>query len=267
MAAAASDELIAATDLADLLVKRGMPFRECHGVVAGLVREAVESGRTLAELTDDELAAASGELDRPPSASCSRRARGWSRRSPRAAPRSRACASSSTLARAALACRGLTADRLYARSSCRSSRSRARSSAARSPRGLPRRHRRDRGLPRLRAGLPRLRRPDAAHDAAVRRAGHRLRLPLLRHPRAAQRRRRARGRRRRRAHPRARAARRASTACASAAGGRVRDDLCSGPGKLTQALGIGLALNETSLLDGPIRLGPPLAGSRRAARS
>jgi DNA-3-methyladenine glycosylase len=36
-------------------------------------------------------------------------------------------------------------------------------------------------------------------------------------------------------------------------------DLCSGPGKLTQACGIGLALNETSLLDGPIRLGPPPA--------
>src|SRR3954454_5481988 len=50
MAAAASDELIAATDLADLLVKRGTPFREAHGVVAGLVREAVESGRTLAEV-------------------------------------------------------------------------------------------------------------------------------------------------------------------------------------------------------------------------
>jgi DNA-3-methyladenine glycosylase len=36
-------------------------------------------------------------------------------------------------------------------------------------------------------------------------------------------------------------------------------DLCSGPGKLTQALGIGLDDNATSLLDGPIRLGPPLA--------
>ena len=34
-------------------------------------------------------------------------------------------------------------------------------------------------------------------------------------------------------------------------------DLCSGPGKLTQALGIGLDRNATSLLDGPVRLGPP----------
>ncbi|HKE77798.1 MAG TPA: argininosuccinate lyase [Solirubrobacteraceae bacterium] len=50
MAAAASDELIAATDLADLLVKRGTPFREAHGIVAGLVREAVDSGRPLADL-------------------------------------------------------------------------------------------------------------------------------------------------------------------------------------------------------------------------
>jgi argininosuccinate lyase len=50
MEAAASDELIAATDLADLLVKQGTPFRESHGVIAGLVREAVESGRSLADV-------------------------------------------------------------------------------------------------------------------------------------------------------------------------------------------------------------------------
>jgi DNA-3-methyladenine glycosylase len=31
-------------------------------------------------------------------------------------------------------------------------------------------------------------------------------------------------------------------------------DLCSGPGKLTQALGISLALNATSLITGPIRI-------------
>ena len=40
--------------------------------------------------------------------------------------------------------------------------------------------------------------------------------------------------------------------------GRPRlTDLCSGPGKLTQALGIGLDLNATSVRDGPIGLGPP----------
>ncbi|HEX7299627.1 MAG TPA: DNA-3-methyladenine glycosylase [Solirubrobacteraceae bacterium] len=35
------------------------------------------------------------------------------------------------------------------------------------------------------------------------------------------------------------------------------EELCSGPGKLCQALAIGLDLNGTSLLDGPIRIGPP----------
>jgi argininosuccinate lyase len=50
MAAAAADELIAATDLADLLVTRGTPFREAHGVVAGLVREAVQRGVALREV-------------------------------------------------------------------------------------------------------------------------------------------------------------------------------------------------------------------------
>jgi argininosuccinate lyase len=63
MAAAASDDLIAATDLADLLVTRGVPFRECHGIVAGLVRLAVESGRGLGELSDAELVAQSPHLD------------------------------------------------------------------------------------------------------------------------------------------------------------------------------------------------------------
>src|SRR5206468_7082349 len=35
---AAGDEMLAATDLADLLVGQGVPFRESHGIVAGLVR-------------------------------------------------------------------------------------------------------------------------------------------------------------------------------------------------------------------------------------
>jgi argininosuccinate lyase len=63
MAAAASDELIAATDIADHLVKRGVPFRECHGIVAGLVRTAVESGRVLSDFSVEELQAISPHLD------------------------------------------------------------------------------------------------------------------------------------------------------------------------------------------------------------
>jgi argininosuccinate lyase len=54
---AASDELIAATDIADLLVRLGVPFREAHGVVAGIVRTALDSGRQLSELSADELTA------------------------------------------------------------------------------------------------------------------------------------------------------------------------------------------------------------------
>jgi argininosuccinate lyase len=56
MSEAATDELIAATDVADLLVGLGVPFREAHGVVAGLVRTALDDGRQLSQLTVDELA-------------------------------------------------------------------------------------------------------------------------------------------------------------------------------------------------------------------
>ena len=63
MSAAASDEMLAATEIADLLVARcDLPFREAHGVVAGLVKTAVDSGRTLSELTGDELSAHNEQL-------------------------------------------------------------------------------------------------------------------------------------------------------------------------------------------------------------
>jgi DNA-3-methyladenine glycosylase len=39
------------------------------------------------------------------------------------------------------------------------------------------------------------------------------------------------------------------------------EDLCSGPGKLTQALGIWLELDGTSLVDGPITVQPRPAGA------
>jgi argininosuccinate lyase len=64
MALAASDELIAAVDIADLLVRGGLPFREAHGVVAGLVRAALDAGRSFASFDEDELAALAPTLDR-----------------------------------------------------------------------------------------------------------------------------------------------------------------------------------------------------------
>jgi len=63
LAGAAADEMIAAVDVADMLVRRGVPFRQSHGIVAGLVREAVDSGRTLSELTPQELTRHSEALD------------------------------------------------------------------------------------------------------------------------------------------------------------------------------------------------------------
>jgi argininosuccinate lyase len=63
LSTAASDEMIAAVDIADLLVRGGIPFREAHGIVAGLVREALEQGRSLSGFSDDELAALAPTLD------------------------------------------------------------------------------------------------------------------------------------------------------------------------------------------------------------
>lgn len=50
MAAAADAEVTAATDLAEFLVRTGMPFREAHAVVGALVREHLASRESLAAL-------------------------------------------------------------------------------------------------------------------------------------------------------------------------------------------------------------------------
>jgi argininosuccinate lyase len=63
LAAAASDEFLGATDVADLLVRRGVPFRESHGMVAGLVRRALERGGRLSDLTDADVAELAPALD------------------------------------------------------------------------------------------------------------------------------------------------------------------------------------------------------------
>ena len=71
MLASAGTGFSAATDVADYLAKRGMPFREAHAVVGHLVLECEKRGCGLEDLTLEELRAASelfdadivGELD------------------------------------------------------------------------------------------------------------------------------------------------------------------------------------------------------------
>jgi len=47
---AADGPTVAAVDLAEWLVERGMPFRQAHSVVGSLVRDSLERGVPLAEL-------------------------------------------------------------------------------------------------------------------------------------------------------------------------------------------------------------------------
>jgi argininosuccinate lyase len=62
MREAAADELVAATDVADLLVRLDVPFREAHGVVAGLVRSALDAGKPLSQLSAGEISVHSETL-------------------------------------------------------------------------------------------------------------------------------------------------------------------------------------------------------------
>ncbi len=63
MSAAATDEFMAATDIADFLVRRGVPFREAHGIVGTIVRSALEQGKALSELDLDQLQKHSEHFD------------------------------------------------------------------------------------------------------------------------------------------------------------------------------------------------------------
>ncbi|MXZ63676.1 MAG: argininosuccinate lyase, partial [Chloroflexi bacterium] len=55
---AAGGDFALATDLADHLVQRGVPFREAHEAVGGLVAECERTGRTFEDLTLDDYRAA-----------------------------------------------------------------------------------------------------------------------------------------------------------------------------------------------------------------
>jgi argininosuccinate lyase len=55
LTAAADDEFPAATDVADMLVREGVPFREAHGIVGAMVRRALADGKKLSEFSRAEL--------------------------------------------------------------------------------------------------------------------------------------------------------------------------------------------------------------------
>lgn len=60
---AASHGFSTATDMADYLVKKGMPFREAHRVVGQTVRYCVDNNKTFEELTLEELRNQSDSFD------------------------------------------------------------------------------------------------------------------------------------------------------------------------------------------------------------
>jgi argininosuccinate lyase len=63
MRAAAGEHFATATDLADYLVRKGLPFRRAHEVVGRAVRQALESGQTLETLPLEDLRRLSPLLD------------------------------------------------------------------------------------------------------------------------------------------------------------------------------------------------------------
>ena len=63
MAASARNGFTNATDAADYLVTKGVPFRDAHGIVGALVLHCIEKGCALDDLTLDEFRAFSDRFD------------------------------------------------------------------------------------------------------------------------------------------------------------------------------------------------------------
>ena len=86
MTKGADAEALVATDLAEWLVQRGMPFREAHAVVGKVVRDALAGGRPMVEIVQahPQLGAEAAELFAPGVAVANRRTPGAA--GPEAAP-------------------------------------------------------------------------------------------------------------------------------------------------------------------------------------
>jgi argininosuccinate lyase len=64
MRRAASEGFSTATDMADYLAAKGLPFRQAHEIVGGIVRHCLDQQRTLDDLSLDELQTFSPLFDR-----------------------------------------------------------------------------------------------------------------------------------------------------------------------------------------------------------
>ncbi len=64
MLSATNEGFINATDLADHLVTMGLPFRQAHEAVGGMVRYAIDKGKRLDDLTLEEMRKYSGLVDK-----------------------------------------------------------------------------------------------------------------------------------------------------------------------------------------------------------
>ena len=102
LAGAATDEMLAAVDVADMLVKRGVPFRQSHGIVAGPGPHGGRVGpRALAALRA-RSSPSTPTSSTTTSTRCYPKGRGSSPRRARAGRRWRGCASSSPTREASL---------------------------------------------------------------------------------------------------------------------------------------------------------------------
>jgi argininosuccinate lyase len=53
--ASSLDDSLLATDVADYLVRKGLPFREAHGIVGRMVKDGLAQQRALRDFSQEEL--------------------------------------------------------------------------------------------------------------------------------------------------------------------------------------------------------------------
>ena len=107
----AASGLLLATDVADYLTLRGMPFRRAHEVVGAMVRRLLAEGRDFADLTPEEWREASDLFGADAPAAATARASVGAKRTPQST-------SPAAVAAALAECRSWAAANVWIRSAC-----------------------------------------------------------------------------------------------------------------------------------------------------